>query len=440
MALIEDGANKILAYGADVRNEVIIESQKSQKFIREKARVNKSVSLVDEMKRKKEDLIPDKDPLLCFSMCEVTTLRPTGKIGGGKKWKWDISTKPRIMIKFGKVYTNHEVAETCEYLERAYGECKQIYRQSPNQYAAEVEDYKGSLEVDGKREATLYIGRTDDSFIQYSCNLSEESDEEQEKTNGGDKTPPLSNEEVTNVQGTGDTRNKIHDTLQPDSSTGSKNKKNIESFVDQKAVNVVDQRDTLVGNTGSEPFQVEKRTESKNDGNTERAIEIETRKTTTKQDTMPSIDTAPDSFRSEEIPGARRSTRKRCASEKFSECHIHNPTSKMVLPTRSNKNITLGSQQRINTETDVLTESTEPNTAAELLNKPIDHTKIMKCSAKLCPGYFAENVITCCCKCYRMVHKKEECSILCRQGENNGEDKEERVCIDCYSCPLLRKT
>ena len=84
------------------------------------------------MKQKKEDFKPDRDPLLCFSMSEVTTLRPTGKIGGGKKWKWDIPTKPRVTIKFGKVYTNHEITETCKYLIRAYTECLQLHKQRPN--------------------------------------------------------------------------------------------------------------------------------------------------------------------------------------------------------------------------------------------------------------------------------------------------------------------
>ena len=304
----------------------------------------------------------------------------------------------------------------------------------------EAEDYKGLLEIDGKKETTLYIGRTDNSFIQFTCNLPEESDEEQETTNGGDKTPPLSNEEVTNAQGTGDIRNKIHDTSQLDSSTESKNKTNIESIAKHTTVNAVDQKDTLVGNTGLEPLQIETTTESKKEGNTEPAVEIGTQKTTAKQDTPPSVDTAPESLRSEEISGTRRSMRKRCAPEKFGECHVHNPTSKMVLPTRKNKKIAFESQQRLNTETNAPTESTEPNTAVELLNKPIDNTKIMKCSVKLCPGFSAENVVTSCCKCYRTVHKKQECSILCRQGKNNGEDKEEHVCIDCYSHPLLCKT
>jgi hypothetical protein len=202
---------------------------------------------------------------------------------------------------------------------------------------------------------------------------------------------------------------------------------------------VVHQKDTLVGNKGLESRQI-KTTMEPNKTNVELTDEIGAQDTTDKQDVLSSVDTVTESLWSEEILRTRRSTRKQCIPDKLGECNVHDPTLKMVLPMRKNKKIAFGCQQCLDTERNASTKNTESNTAMELPNKAIDDIKVMKCSAKMCPGFSTENVITSCCKCYRMIHEKGECSIICRQGGNNSEDKEERECIDCYSHSLLRKT
>jgi hypothetical protein len=69
-------------------------------------------------------------------------------------------------------------------------------------------------------------------------------------------------------------------------------------------------------------------------------------------------------------------------------------------------------------------------------NKPTHIPKVIKCSVKLCPGFTVKDGTTNCCECYRIVHKTEECSILCRQDEDNREGNEDRKCVDCYHLSL----
>jgi len=435
-ALIEDRTVKLTTYGVDKRNDAI---NTLHKYSREMSKLEKDVELVDEMKRKKEDLMSDRDPLLCFSMAEVSTLRPTGSIGGGKKWKWDIPTKPRVTIKFGKVYTNREIVETCKYLVGAYTRCWQLYERRPNQDAIEAEDYRGSFDTNSKEETTLYIGRTDRSFVQYTCNLPEEGDDEQETTNGGDKTPPLSNEEIKNKQWTGDIRTTTNDTSAPGAYIKSKNRACTESLVACTSVNNANQKDTSVINTALGPCQIELVAELRNKEYTKPIVEIGAPKTTTKEDT-PAVNTAPESPLSQAKSEIRQSTRKRGVPDKFGECYVHDPTLKMILPMRKNKKNAFEPHQYPATGTNTPTEKAESIAAVVPPNKSTNKLETMKCSMKLCPGFSPNDGITYCCKCHRTVHKKDKCSILCSHGENDEEVKEERTCIDCYSCPLLRKS
>jgi hypothetical protein len=93
------------------------------KLVLEIGRCETTIATVDRMKQKKEHLKLDTDPLLCFSINEVTTLHPSGSSGGGRKSLWDTPTdEPQVTIKFGDAYSLDEIFETAVIMSDAYNE------------------------------------------------------------------------------------------------------------------------------------------------------------------------------------------------------------------------------------------------------------------------------------------------------------------------------
>jgi hypothetical protein len=161
------------------------------------------------MKQKKEHLKLDTDPLLCFSINEVTTLRPSGSSGGGRKSLWDTPTdEPRVTIKFGDAYSLDEIFETAVIMSDAYNEIARLIKPLSNDNGTVANDTKLERDYVGKfrtrfyKHAYLFYGRSDGSFTKYTCNPPSEDEIDKMVTDTGDADSHSLEKAVSNIPNT----------------------------------------------------------------------------------------------------------------------------------------------------------------------------------------------------------------------------------------------
>jgi hypothetical protein len=179
------------------------------KLALEIGRCETTIATVDRMKQKKEHLKLDTDPLLCFSINEVMTLRPSGSSGGGRKSLWDTPTdEPRVTIKFGDAYSLDEIFETAVIMSDAYNEIARLIKPLSNDSVTVANDTKLERDYVGKfktrlyKHAYLFYGRSDGSFTKYTCNPPSEDEIEKMVTDTGNTDSPSLEKAVSNTPNT----------------------------------------------------------------------------------------------------------------------------------------------------------------------------------------------------------------------------------------------
>jgi hypothetical protein len=262
-------------------------------------------------------------------MSEVTTLRPSGSSGGGKKLLWDTpANEPRVTIKFGQVYSLDEMFHSAIIMADAYNEIARLIRPlDPSTNDPRLEkDYVGRFRTRYYKQGLLFCGRSTGSFTKYTCNPPSEDD--------------LAN--ITLVNRKNEVYLKLLDdpftTAVTDNKKGTVNSENKDS--EDKTEPTIEQSKTTDANeTETSVTESKEGTvdfESKDNEKVEPTIEQ------SKTTDMNEIEMSVAKTVSELGQPQRRSPRQHRSVEKYAECTTRCPATRRILPTRKNSSKTNG--------------------------------------------------------------------------------------------------